>query len=339
MVRRLRSALVLALAIMMLVTSAWAAGKATARTLALEAQEAFDAGDFARAADLVARADQHYHAPPHLVLEARARTELGQLVEARELLLTVVNEPETTNEAFKAARAEALRLVEVLDKRVANLSLQVMPEAVAGLELIVDGAAWDPDLLQVATPVNPGEHTVVARAPGFQETTGKITLAEGQSDQLVLELVQGAGPSAVESGKSPEDKSQQERRSPGIGSYVLWGVGVVGVGVGVTLLLTGADKSSQASELLESGCTALDGGGYGCSADTNDDITALDQDAATQQTIGVISLSVGVAALAGGTILALVRGPNKETALRPRAVSWLAAPLPGGGYFGVKGAF
>lgn len=315
-----------------------ASGKATARALALEAQQAFDAGDFKRAAELLARADQHYHAPPHLVLEARARIELGQLVEARELLLTVINEPETTNQAFKSAREEALDLVAVVDKRVAHLSVQVMPEVPAGLELTVDGAPWAADLLEVATPVNPGEHVVVARAPGFQEASGRMTLGEGQNDQLVLELV------AVAAGDEPasaeEEPAQEAKgRAPGAASYVLWGTGLVGVGVGVTLLLTGADKSSQAGTLLEDDCTALDGGGYGCSQETSDTITALDRDAATHQTIGVIALSVGAAALVGGTVLALVGRSSQETVARDTKVRVVATPLLGGGYFGLKGAF
>lgn len=337
MLRRLRPGLFVLTFLLLAPSLSWAAGKATARTLALEAQEAFDKGDFARAADLLARADQHYHAPPHLVLEARARVELRQLVEARELLLSVINEPESTNPAFKAAREEALDLLTAVDKRVAHLSLQVMPEAPADLELTVDGTPWAADLLEVATPVNPGEHVVVARAPGFREVTGSIKLEEGQSDQLVLELQPASG--GAQPAAPGQEPSPAERRSPGVASYVLWGTGLVGVGVGVTLLLTGADKSSQAGALLEEECTPLSGGGYGCSQETNDSITALDQDAATQQTIGVVALSVGAAALAGGTILALVQGPKRETATRPRHVSWLATPLPGGGFVGLKGAF
>jgi len=320
-------------------SSGSASGKATARALALEGQQAFDKGDFARAAELLARADQHYHAPPHLVLEARARIELRQLVEARELLLSVVNEPETTNQAFKAARDEALDLLAAVDPRVAHLSVQVMPEAPAGLELTVDGASWAADLLEVATPVNPGEHTVVARAPGFREASGRMTLGEGQSDQLVLELVPLPSSGAPTAAPDAAEPAAERRRSPGVASYVLWGTGVVGVGVGVTLLLTGADKSNQAGALLEDECTPLGGGGYGCSQETNDAIAALDSDAATQQTIGVISLSVGVAALAGGTILALVKGPSRETATQERKVQLVATPLLGGGYVGMKGAF
>jgi len=340
MLRGLRPGMLLLVFVLLAPSVAWAAGKATARTLALEAQQAFDAGDYARAAELLERADQHFHAPPHLVMEARARIELKQLVEARELLLSVINEPESTNPAFKSARGEALTLLAAVDKRVAHLSLQVMPEVPPGLELIVDGKPWAVDLLEVATPVNPGEYTVVARAPGFRETTGSIKLEEGQADQLVIELERAEGKSeAAKPADTGSAEPESARRGPGVLSYVLWGTGVVGVGVGVTLLVTGADKSSQAGALLESDCTPLSGGGWGCSPQTNDEITALDQDAATQQTIGVIALSVGVAALAGGTILALVRSPSRETAARDTRVSWLATPLPGGGFVGLKGAF
>jgi hypothetical protein len=99
----------------------------------------------------------------------------------------------------------------------------------------------------------------------------------------------------------------------------------------------GGDKSGQAEQVLTDSCTPLSGGGYGCSQETNDQVTALDQDAATQQTVGAILIGVGAAALVSGTVFALLPKKSKQVAVRrPR---WAAFPLPGGAYLGLQGEF
>ncbi len=323
-----------------------AENKTTARALALEAQEAFQAGKFERAADLLSRAEKYYHAPPHLVLEARARTELGQLVQARELLLAVVNEPEgQRNAVFDQARAEARDLLDALEPRVPRLTVEVLPSAVDGLELTLDGAPWAADLVGVASPVNPGKHLLVARAPGFEQSSAEIQLAEGQKEELSLKLVPGGSAGAEPASSEPyaapataEDHGTTGK-GPTVLSYALWGTGLVGVGVGTAFVVMGADKSSQAAQILDDSCTPLANGGYGCSQDTHDEVSALDQDAATQQTVGGILIGVGAAALVAGTVFALLPKKSKEVAVTRRQPRFSAFPLVGGGYLSLQGEF
>jgi hypothetical protein len=101
---------------------------------------------------------------------------------------------------FRQAEAEAgvehaqdvLRLVggalDALGSRVPRLSLHVTPE---GLEATVtlDGHPLEPTRLGVARPIDPGPHTIEARAPGRQPASITVTMRERDATSLELPLV------------------------------------------------------------------------------------------------------------------------------------------------------
>lgn len=102
--------------------------------------------------------------------------------------------------ALTAAKAEGqqarARLAEeriaALDARVPWLTV-VAPEA-SGAEVLLDGAALAPPALGKELPVDPGAHTVSARAEDGARAAEDVTLAEGEHRTVRLVLVASPAP-------------------------------------------------------------------------------------------------------------------------------------------------
>ncbi len=97
--------------------------------------------------------------------------------------------------SIRAALAE-------LEPRIPRLRIRVEPTA-EGLELMRDGDSLAPaSVLGEPLPVDPGEHTVAARAPGFTEQEVRVTVTEGRTFDGVLERV-AAGAAAASCSRAP----------------------------------------------------------------------------------------------------------------------------------------
>jgi hypothetical protein len=118
---------------------------------------------------------------------ARTHVLLGQLVEARELCLSVrgLRRRPTESEKGKAARDDAEKLAAELDPRIPSLTIRVegTPRAVT-----LDGVPVPADTLAVARKVNPGEHEVVVRAAGGRAESVRVTLKEGETKEARVVL-------------------------------------------------------------------------------------------------------------------------------------------------------
>src|SRR4051812_37214352 len=79
--------------------------KSAARDLATQGAAALNDKKYDEALDLVSRAEAIFHAPPHLLMIARAQTGLGKLVAARETYLRLLREELAPNapKPFKRA--------------------------------------------------------------------------------------------------------------------------------------------------------------------------------------------------------------------------------------------
>jgi|GEM_PF-2005449 len=109
--------------------------------------------------------------------------------------------------SIRAALAE-------LEPRIPRLRIRVEPTA-EGLELMRDGDSLAPaSVLGEPLPVDPGEHTVAARAPGFTEQEVRVTVTEGRTFDVVLELVAAASSHAV--GQQLPAPAAPARRAPAL---------------------------------------------------------------------------------------------------------------------------
>jgi hypothetical protein len=334
--------------------------RAAARSLATEGATAFSEGRFRDAIDRFERAETLVHAPPHLLFMARAYERLGQLVKAREAYLKIVKEtlspkaPRAFRDAQEAANAE----VKTIEPRIASLTVRLEgADGASDLRVMVDGVTVPSVLVGLAQPIDPGTHRIEAGATGLRAPSEPVTLEEGERKTIVLKLEAAPGaaplagttpseaaappepatpppPPAVKSatGSPTSDAGTTEGSSSGlrIGSYVSFGVGLLGAVGGTVFTLQSAKKRDRADEKF-----AACGGETGC---TNGNLVSLevaelDRDADGMKTLGIVGFVVGgVGAAAGVTLLVLSAGDDGDKTAT-------VEPWVGLGSAGVRGRF
>jgi hypothetical protein len=204
----------LAGALLVTAQGAWAenpADKATARKLATEGIELYQAGKYSEALDKLERAEALYDAPVHLLYIARAQRALNRWVEAAETYRTLVRvklEPGAPD-PFQQAIEEGKKELAELEPKIPSLKVEVSP--VVGLEVRIDGELVSAAALGVDRPINPGDHRVTASAPGYRASEQQVTVTEGEKGSVALELVQGAGAPepAAKKGQTKAEPSTQ----------------------------------------------------------------------------------------------------------------------------------
>jgi hypothetical protein len=323
-------------ALSLLPAAAWAgpsdADRATARTLANEAQVALDQGDFKTAADRFDRADALYHAPTLLLGLARAEIGMGKLVSAAEVYNRIINEgvPPRSPPPFVKAVDDATREFEALDARIPRVIITVRGSDAAAVTL--DGTPVPRAALGVKRPTDPGEHVLRATAPGFEATPVTFTLSEGATRPVTLNLKPLLPP-------SPEGRGSTTQETLGI---VTAGIGGAGLLIGG---ITGIIALNQ-HQTLDAACDLMT---RRCPREQEDTLNSFHR-VTTVSTVGFV---VGGAALAAGVVLILTSSSTKPRAApaavgaRPgrqtRAASAWALPSIkpqlGAGYIGVEGSF
>lgn len=239
----------------------------------------------------------------------RAYIASGQLVEAREVLLTVPRIPLRANESAKAAeaRTDAEHLAAELRPRLASVTVKpknVPPGVVA--KLSVDGVVVPPEASSVPRVLNPGNHVVLLEANG-QRVQTDVTLAEGQARDVEVELPAAVDPNAGQPpATSPPPESGPRKISPLV--YVGFGTAIVGIGVGT---VTGIMTLSTASSLKDS---CRDGK---CPASAQSDIDST----STTGAISTIGFAVGAAGLVVGVVGLVLSGKRGESALTAPTVT------------------
>lgn len=163
--------------------------RTAARSAAESGLQAFDEGDYSRALELLQRAESVVHAPTHLLYIARSEVALGQLVEARETYLTLVNESlKSSSEAFLAAQVSGREELVALEPRIPRATISVEGAKGPDVKVTIDGQPVLAISLGVPTPVNPGHHVVAATAPGGLSAQAELTLEERASESVALTL-------------------------------------------------------------------------------------------------------------------------------------------------------
>jgi hypothetical protein len=331
--------------------------RAAARSLATEGAAAFNEGRYQEAVDLFGRAESLVHAPPHLLFLARAHAKLGQLVKAREAYMKIVKEtlPANASPAFRNAQSSANDEVALIEPKIASLTVKVEGgQGATDVAVLVNGSPINSVLIGVAQPIDPGQHKVEAGATGLRAPEQSVALADGERKTVVLKLesVPGAAPlvavatapaatSAPEPAAAPPPSSSapvdqgpaepaDDKSGLRVGSYVAFGVGIVGVAAGTLFTLQSVNKRNEADDKFEE-C----GGETGCRTGNPlaDEVAALDDDARSAQTLGIVGFAVGGVGLAVGTTLFVLSsggGSEKQAGV---------VPYVGLGTAGLKGRF
>ena len=275
-----------------------AADLESARELFKEGREARQAGDLRKAIDRFKAAHAYGQTPVTALELGRTQMQAGELVEAREVLLSVARMKVQADETEKsaAARAEAADLAEDVKKRIPTLSVKLTGvTSDSAPQVTVDGAAVPIVGLGGIRKANPGKHVVVARV-GAHEETRNVELEEGKTQELAIDLT--SGPGAAPPPVAPDASGKTI-------SPVTWvglGVGVVGIGVGT---VTGVLALGKASD-VKNACSDTH-----CPPGTKSTVNS-GRTVATISTLGFAAGGAGLVAAAVGYFL--LSKPNTTAA-------------------------
>lgn len=315
--------------------------KAGARAAAERGGAEYKAAHFKEALDLFLRAESLIHAPTHVLMIARTQAALGDIVVAKESYLKITREDlaSTAPPAFKRAHGDAEKELKDLEPRIPSINVTVKGAAAPkGLVVLMDDKAVPAALVGIPRPVNPGKHAFKATAEGFAAPEKSLSVKEGESLAIALDLQPAAivasgppgTPGVVVDPAHPGPGDQvTPPQQPGNGRYVglaMMGVGVVGMVVGGVFSGLYAMKRGEADDAFTK-C------GVGCSGAPADAVRALDTSANGKGTLGVIGLAAGGALAIGGTVLFVLNRPKAAPAAA-RVEPWI-----GYGSAGVSGSF
>jgi hypothetical protein len=217
---------------------------AVARSLFEEGVSLGDRGDWVGAADRFARA---YSLKPTSAVAfnwGSALMELGRLVEARELLWSVQQDPNANAEL----KRECTERLDTLAERLAHVRVHVPAGNRADLSLDLDDkplprAAWD-----VPSPVDPGTHTLVLREDGDERSRATVTLRQGEQRDVTLSLSEAAEVEQPAPFVATQPREDAPPKRPLYKNWKLWtavgAVVVVGVVVAVVIAKSGEAGSA-----------------------------------------------------------------------------------------------
>jgi hypothetical protein len=312
--------------------------KAGARAAAERGGTEYKAAHYKEALDLFLRAESLIHAPTHVLMIARTQAALGDIVVAKESYLKITREDLASSAppAFKRAHGDAEKELKDLEPRIPSIQITVKGAAAPkNLVVLMDDKAVPAALVGIPRPVNPGKHAFTATAEGFAAPEKSLSVKEGESLSLVLDLQPAAISAAGGAGGvgnpgagdevTPLPKTSSSARYAGV---AMMGVGAVGLVVGGVFSGLYASKRGEAN-------AAFDKCGVGCAGPPADAVRALDNDANGKGTIGVIGLVAGGALAIGGTVLFVLNRPKAP----PAPAAARVEPWIGLGSAGVSGTF
>lgn len=212
----------------------------------------------------------------------------------------------------KARQDLATERAKALEERLSTLTIRAMSGEADSAELEVrrDGVPLQPAELGAPIPVDPGEHTIEAVAPGKQPWSSKIQVgADAAQVQVDIPRLAPAGAvtstNAAPSATTTVDAAAPATDTPSPGSarrtlaFVAGGAGIVGLGLGTFFGLQASSKWSDA----KSECTD---GTHGCSAAALD----LRASARAQANASTVAFVAGGVLLTAGVVLYLTAPSN-----------------------------
>jgi hypothetical protein len=187
---------------------------------------------------------------------AECHEKTGRTASAWSLYLRVASETKALGqtEREEVARARAT----VLEAQLSRLTIEIS-ERVPGLEIELDGAGMTPATWGIATPVDPGDHELAARAPGHQSWKGSVHVEPADADAKILipALTPAASAPAaaaqVASSRAPDSSAMREDAGASSNDntvpYIVGGAGVAGVVLGGLFGLRVLDKNGEAEKV------------------------------------------------------------------------------------------
>ena len=188
--------------------------KAAAEQLFSQAQQLMATGDYDAACPKLEASMELDAALGTLINLARCYEKQGRLASAwaryREAADLAARASQGKRQRFAARQAESL------EPRLPRLIIRVSSaSAVSGLSISRDESKVDAAMFDTAIYIDPGEHTIVARAPGYLDFTKTFEIAVGQ--EIIIEVPSLTPTDADDSADENATRAdqQQERVSDG----------------------------------------------------------------------------------------------------------------------------
>lgn len=294
----------------------------TARVLYKEGKELRAKGDLKGAYQKLLAAHSLGHTPLTGIELAKVEVDLGMLVEAREVCLSIARMPVEGDETKRSAEArdEAAKLAESLRPRLASIVIKIAPASTqAELHVDVDGVRLPVAALNEPRKVNPGAHEIRAQYEGGEPVVQSVTVGEAQAKDVALSP---PAPRIVVVPPPPPPPHTPPKRG-GISGLAI--AGFITAGVGLAIGGGGGIAAIVYKSNLQCGDAKQCSGA---------DVDRLDSayTAANVSNFGFVVAGVGAVL----TIVGLLTSPSRspETTSKPSIT-----PDVGAGFVGVHGRF
>ena len=229
---------------------------------AVAAQRAFDEGRALMAANEYAKACSKFEESQRLDSQlgtllhlANCHEKLGRVASAWRGFSNAIKLAAARNAAGKnePREATARRRAEDLEWRISWITLDVAPQHAPGLRIELDGQPLDPSQWGQRQAVDPGSHSVTARAPGQQTWNHAYTIErEGTRLRILIPSLRAAAeppaPPAeaeVERVVVPPGAARSDGELQRIAGYALGGAAIVGAGVAIAFFVAANNASSE----------------------------------------------------------------------------------------------
>jgi hypothetical protein len=317
----MRTRLVLAAAALVVLTGASAAAQsnaAIAEQMFREGQQLLRQGHFSQACEKLAASQRLDPAIGTLMNLAYCHELEGKTASAWSEYSDAAAQAAHASEPQRAAfaREHAAALEPTLSKMRVDIQ-----QAIANAEVRLDGIPLPAASIGPEVPVDPGDHVLEASAPGKKPWRQPLHVDQGRGLTVArIELEDDAA-----AGVSAPAESHPSRTL----AYVLGGVGVAAVGVGVALLVRAYAFDRKSNDEANTARQFSPPDPVFVSASLADH-----QSAVTNQTAGLVTAGVGAAVLGAGAYFFFARGSAPTTGLQ--VVPELS---PGRAAMSVGGAF
>ncbi len=305
---------------------AQSASAARADELFTRGKAALESGDYAHACPQLADSFRIDPAPGTLLALALCHEGMGLTATAWREFGTAVD---GATKDGRADRAQFARThMAKLEDKLSRLTLVIPRDAPTGLRIDLDGVEVAPGDWGKALPIDPGRHTIAARATGVKTWTGTVDVGADHDNQTVkIEPLLSdapapvAAPSTAPAPALPASTEASPATAPGQPTEGAWklpagwivgSVGVVALGVGTYFGLGAISKSNDAKRQ----CSP--------SLCTSPGAVAENDDAKTYATVSDVAIGAGLALAAVGAYL-LFTAPSAS----PAATGTLVTPFIG----------
>jgi serine/threonine-protein kinase len=312
--------------------------RVAAEALFDEGRNLVAAGKFADACPKFADSQRLDPSPSTLLNLASCWEKLGRTASAWVTYREAASAANAANRADYMATAQ--RHADALAPKLARVTIQV-PQPVEGLELRRDGMVVSSVEWGQAIPVDPGTHTVQARAPGYAEWTVAAATLEGSLVTVTvppLEALPAQAPPPPATAAAPAPPApgpaapaaEQPAREPGDSPLRTTGLVVGSAGI-AGLVVSGTFAAFAKAHYNDSLKNCEQGNPNLCNS------TGVNQrgDARTYGDVATVALCFGAPALVAGAVLWLTGGRTQS----PTTARVAVAPLVGGGAAMVEGAW